>query len=71
MIIENIALANRRTRAILVKPCIYIIAFVCWLASTVVVLILASLPHPSDNEDEGDYAYYDEPEDDGQGYDEE
>ena len=43
----------------------------CWLASTVVVLILALPPNPSDNEDEGDYAYYDGPEDDGQGYDEE
>ena len=31
MIIENIALANKRTRAIPVKPCMYIIAL-CVLA---------------------------------------
>ena len=40
-----------------------------WLASTVVVLILALPQNPSDNVDEGDYAYYEDPE--GDGHDEE
>ena len=39
----------------------------CWLASTEVVLILALPPNPSENEDQGGYSYYEDPEEGGQG----
>ena len=43
----------------------------CWLASTEVVLILALSPKPSEAGDHGDYAYYEDPDVEGQVNDEE
>ena len=70
MIIENIALANKRTEPSLLN-----------LACIVLHCVLArehescahsrSPPNPSENEDQGDYAYYEDPEVGGQGNDEE
>ena len=72
MIIEIVALVNKRTQAILVKPCMYIIA------SCVLVREHGSCAHPRsfppkplEAVDQGHYAYYEDPDVDEQGSDEE
>ena len=68
MIIENLLQQKKEPS----HPCLALHVYyciVCWLASMVAVLIL-TLPNPSDDMDEGDYAYLEDPEVDGQGDDE-
>ena len=71
MIIENIALANKRTRAILVKPCMYIMALCVGSRARKLCSFSLFSSKPSEAADEGDYAYYEDPEVNGQGNDEE
>ena len=71
MIIENIALANKRTRAILVKPCMYIIALCVLAHEHESCAHPRSFPNPSEAADPGHYAYYEDLDVEGQGADEE
>ena len=70
MIIENIALANKRTRAILVKPCMYIIALCVGSRARKLCSFSLSPPKPSEVGNPGDYDYYEDPEVGGPGDDE-
>ena len=66
MILENVALANKRT-----EPSLLNLAYIllhCVLAREHGSSAHSrSPPNPSDNDDQGDYAYYEDPEVGGQG----